>query len=192
MDTVNYLVEHFTTLLAGGGLIAGFILIIFESIIPALPLGVFVTLNINAFGFVLGILISWLATCIGCYLSYLLFSAISNKFIYKHISDKRKKQLERATTKFKSIPFSNLTVIIALPFTPAFLINIASGMAGISKKKFLLSLLIGKIFMIFFWGYVGKSLIESITDISSIIIVAIMLIVAYFISKFVSKKAHIE
>ena len=65
-------------------------------------------------------------------------------------------------------------------------------MSGISRKKFILALLIGKIFMIFFWGYVGKSLIESVTDIKTIIIVSLMLLLAYFISKFVSKKANIE
>lgn len=103
-----------------------------------------------------------------------------------------KKKLQKANNKFKSIPFSNLVVIIALPFTPAFLINIVGGMSGISRKKFIAALLIGKIFMIFFWGYVGKSLIESVTDIKTIIMVSLMLLLAYFISKFVSKKANIE
>ena len=46
--------------------------------------------------------------------------------------------------------------------------------------------------MILFWGYVSKSLIESMTDINTIIIVSLMLIVAYVISKFVSKKVDLE
>jgi len=79
-----------------------------------------------------------------------------------------------------------------LPFTPAFLINIAAGVVRMGKRKFLIALLMGKIFMVTFWGCVGKSLLESITDIKTIIIVAILILLAYFLSKFVSKKMKIE
>ena len=192
MNIINSFVDFCTSFISSGGILFGFLLILLESIIPALPLGVFVALNINSFGFIIGILISWCATCMGSFLSYLLFYYLSNNFIYRIFNGKMKTKLQKANNKFKSIPFSNLVVIIALPFTPAFLINIVGGMSGISRKKFIAALLIGKIFMIFFWGYVGKSLIESVTDIKTIIMVSLMLLLAYFISKFVSKKANIE
>ena len=92
----------------------------------------------------------------------------------------------------KTIDFSSLVVIIALPFTPAFLINIAAGIVKISKKKFLAAILIGKVFMIIFWGCVGKSLLESMTDIKTIMVISLLIIVAYFVSKLVSKKMKIE
>ena len=60
------------------------------------------------------------------------------------------------------------------------------------KEKFLLALMIGKIFMIVFWGYVGKSFIESMTDITTIMILTIMLAIAYSLSRIVSKKVNIE
>lgn len=192
MELVNYFVDYCTDFITSGGPLFGFLLIILESVIPALPLGVFVALNINSFGFLFGLILSWIATCVGCYLSYLLFNYLSNNFIYKFFKENNRKKIEKATIKFKKIPFSNLVVIIALPFTPAFLINIIAGMSNIPKKKYLIALLIGKIFMIFFWAYVGKSLIESVTDIKTIIIVSIMILLAYFISKLVSKKMNIE
>ena len=49
MDVVNNIVEYLTQLLQNGGIIYGVLLILLESIIPALPLGVFVALNINAY-----------------------------------------------------------------------------------------------------------------------------------------------
>ena len=113
-------------------------------------------------------------------------------FIYKLFSKGKKKKLEKAVSKIKNVSFPNLVLLIALPFTPAFLINIICGIATISKKKFIASILIGKIFIIIFWGYIGKSFIESMTDINTIIIIALMLIMAYVISKFVSKKMNIE
>lgn len=192
MNVVNALVDYCTYFVSSGGFIFGFLLVLLESIIPILPLGVFVTLNVTSFGFFMGILISWVATCLGCFLSYLIFYYLSNNVIYKLLPSKLKNKIQKASIKFKNIPLSNLAVIIALPFTPAFLINIVGGMSNMSKKKFLLALLIGKLFMIFFWGYVGKSLIESVTDIKTIMIVAVLILLAYFISKFVSKRVDIE
>lgn len=189
METLNGLVDYATTLLQQGGAFFGVLLILIESVIPALPLGVFVALNINAFGLIFGIFISWLATCIGCYTSFILFSFISRKFIKEKLE---KPKIKKMVNGMKKMDFSNLVVIIALPFTPAFLVNIVAGIVGISKRKFLIALLLGKIFMITFWGCIGKSLLESITDIKTIIIVSLLILVAYLISKFVSKKMKIE
>ena len=61
-----------------------------------------------------------------------------------------------------------------------------------SKKKYIIALLIGKIFMVSFWGYIGKSFVESMTDISSIIVMSIMIIIAYALSKLIGKNANIE
>ena len=94
--------------------------------------------------------------------------------------------------KISNIRFSSLVLLITLPFTPASLINILSGMAGISKKKFLAALLIGKVFSTTFWGYIGKSLIESVTDLTTLIYIGIALLVAYVLSKIVSKRMNIE
>ena len=61
-----------------------------------------------------------------------------------------------------------------------------------SHKKFLVAVAIGKVFMLLFWGYVSKSFIESMTDINTIIIISLMLVVAYIISKIVSKKVNLD
>ena len=75
-----------------------------------------------------------------------------------------------------------LVTIIAIPFTPAFMVNIAAGLAKLDTKKYLISLLIGKIFMVYFWGFVGVSLIESLKNPYILIKVAIMVLIAYLIA----------
>ena len=192
MELINAFVDFSTKFISSGGVLYGFLLVLLESAIPALPLGVFVALNVNAFGMFMGIFISWVATCLGCFLSYSLFYYLSNKYIYKFFNAKKKRKIDKAINRIKNISFSNLVLLIALPFTPAFLINILCGINYIPIKKFLSAILLGKVFMIIFWGYVGKSLIESITDISTIIIVSIMLLIAYLLSKIVSKRMNIE
>ena len=61
-----------------------------------------------------------------------------------------------------------------------------------SSRKFICSLLIGKFFMIIFWGYIGKSFIDSLTDLRSIIYIVLTMLIAYIISKIISKKLEIE
>ena len=192
MDLINAIVEYSTEVISNGGILFGMLLIMIESFIPVLPLSVFIALNTHTFGLLPGIVMSWVSTCIGCYISYLIFYYVSNNIIYKYLSKKTRNKIDKAVDKFQNISLANLTVIITLPFTPAFLINILAGVSGMSKKKYIVAVVIGKIFMVSFWGYIGKSFVESMTDISAIIVMSIMIIIAYALSKLIGKNANIE
>lgn len=192
MNTLMELIDYTTKLIQNGGFIVGFLLIVLEAFIPILPLGAFVTLNINAFGSFIGLLLSWTATVIGSFLMYLLCYYVSNKLIYKFIKETTKEKIINTTEHFKKIKLTSLVLIITLPFTPSCFVNLLAGISNVSKEKYLISLLIGKIFHIIFWGYIGMSLIESITNIKAIIFIVIILIIAYIISKIISKKFKIE
>lgn len=192
MDLINAIVEYSTEVISNGGILFGMLLIMIESFIPVLPLSIFIALNTHTFGLLPGIVMSWVSTCIGCYISYLIFYYVSNNIIYKYLSKKTRNKIDKAVDKFQNISLANLTVIITLPFTPAFLINILAGVSGMSKKKYIVAVVIGKIFMISFWGYIGKSFVESMTDISAIIVMSIMIIIAYALSKLIGKNANIE
>lgn len=191
-NLISDLINNSTQIVLNGGILFGIIIIIMESFLPILPLWVFITLNVNAFGFLPGVIISWISTCIGCYISYSFFYYLSSKVKLKCFRKSFQKRIEKGKTSFHNLSFSELVIIITLPFTPAFLINILAGITGISKKKFVASIVIGKLFMVLFWAYIGKSLIESMTDIGAIITISIMLVIAYIISKIVGRKAHIE
>lgn len=191
MDLVADLIEKSTYLIDKGGPLVGFLLVVIESFIPVLPLAVFVALNVNAYGLLLGTIISWMATCLGCYISYLLFYYLANK-LDGLLSNKTKEKVKRMKNKFGKISLQGLVLIITLPFTPAFLINILAGLTKIKHEKFLLSILIGKVFSITFWGYIGKSFIESMTDLRAIIFILFTLLLAYVISKLIGKKMNIE
>jgi uncharacterized membrane protein YdjX (TVP38/TMEM64 family) len=188
LELINSVVNYCIELLSSSGLILGFFLVFIECFIPALPLSVFVAFNVSAFGFFMGILISWIATCSGSFICFMLF-----KLFKKQLSKiKYLKNINSSIEKFKIIKFTHLVLILTLPFTPSFLINILGGLSGMSKEKFLIAILIGKLFEIIFWGFIGKNLLESLTDMRSLIFIFITLIIAYIISKIVSKKMNIE
>ena len=192
MDNLHFIINSSTSLIASGGVLLGFGLVFLECFIPALPLSVFITLNVNAFGLFLGVLISWLATTLGSFCCYLLFSFLGTRFCEKFVKGKSSKKIKEAVDSFQKISFSSLVLLITLPFTPGFLINIVGGISNISKEKFLSAILIGKGFSTTFWGYIGKNLLESLTDVYSLLFIGVTLILAYIISKLVNKKLNME
>ena len=187
-DVVNYIqifVENNNIFLS---LLVGFGIIIIESIIPILPLSVFVALNVIAFGSFNALLISWIGTVIGCTLSFFIFRKLRNKTydrIYKHLN------LINFINKIDKISFPSLVCLLAMPFTPAFTINIAAGLSEMEYKKYLKALLCSKIFMVYFWVFIAKTFLESVTDIMVLLKIVVLLIGAYIISKIVDKKFNI-
>lgn len=180
------LIQYLETLLTSDNylfvlFLASFIVVL-ESIIPILPLALFISLNMIIFGNILGFIISWIATIIGCIISFYLFRTGLSKHVYKYV------KVTKVINKIDKIKFKNLVLITALPFSPAFAINIAAGLSNMSFKKFFFNILIAKISVVIFWGYIGSSLISSFTNISDIIVVAIVLLITYYISDYIMKK----
>lgn len=180
MNNVADFLETFLLSLGVYAPILACFLIIIESILPVLPLCVFITINFYYFGEIVGFLLSWIFTCIGCFLSYILVC----KGVKTIALDTAEKSglLQKTIKLIKNMDITNLILVVAIPFTPAFLVNIAAGLAKIDKKKFIISILIGKIFMVYFWGFIGVSLIECLKNPLIIIKVVILLIFAYILS----------
>lgn len=166
----------------------GVFAIVLESIIPALPLALFIAINIIAFGNFWGFIISWLSTVVGCTLSFF----ICRKF--RGFVEKKFKNQEKGLNfinRIDEIKFSNLMLIIAMPFTPAFSINIAAGLSKMKYKKYLLALLISKTFIIYFWGYIGSTFLQNITDVDMLIQLGVIVAILFLISKMIMKKFDI-
>ena len=162
--------------------------ILFESILPILPLSVFITLLFYKFGPLLGFIVSYIFTILGCLLSYKIFNGKLRVIVENYIDKKNRRRINKILKSVKKITFNNLCLIIALPFTPAYLVNIAAGLANIEKKKFLYSLLIGKIFLVLFWGFIGTSLINSVKNPINLVYVLLMSIACFIMSKLVEKR----
>ena len=192
MEIINQVVDNVVNFMMNYGVFFGVFIIMLESIIPVLPLSVFITLNVASYGGFIGIVISWVATIIGCSLSFFLFRRFFRDKLYKMIKKKDMERLSNIMKQISKIKFSNLVILIAIPFSPSFLINIAAGLSKITYKKFLASLLIGKLIMVYFWGYIGKSLLESLTEIAVVIRIIGLLIIALILSKIVENKLNVK
>lgn len=172
------------------GPLLGCVFIILESILPPLPLFVFITLNFVAYGKLVGFIISWICTCIGCFLSYFLVKKFLRNWVLKKI--KNVDLLTKWMSYIENLSLSKVTVILAIPFTPAFMVNIAAGICNMDFKKFSIAILISKIFLVYFWGIVGTGLLESLHNPRSIITVIVMMVVAYLVSLIIKKVFKID
>lgn len=73
VEFLKQLVENSNPII---GMFMGCFVIVLESILPILPLAVFIALNMMVFGNVLGFIISWLSTIIGCLLALLFVGKV--------------------------------------------------------------------------------------------------------------------
>lgn len=187
---ISEIINNFINQIGAFGPLFACLFIVIESIIPVLPLAVFITINFLIYGTFIGFVISWIFTIIGCILSYLIFyKGFADKFDYL---TKDTNIIKKLVKKIKKLTTGQLVILMAIPFFPAFSINIAAGLSKIKFKKFFVSLLIGKISIVYFWGFVGTSLIESITNPIIIIKIVVSVLIAYVISKIVNKKLNLD
>ena len=189
-EIINNYIDLILKSLGIYGPLLGSLLICVESILPFLPLSAFITLNFLAFGKFLGFIISWIFTIIGCMLSFTLFRKKIKKWFDKKIKSKAK--INKIMKKINKVKFTSLVIILAIPFTPAFLINIAAGLSKMSYKRYLFALIIGKIFLVYFWGYIGVTLIESFRNPIIFLRVGFLLLIAYIISTIVNKHFKLD
>lgn len=192
MEEFEIVLNDFLLSVGPLGYLISCLLLFLEAIIPILPATIFITILIYKFGPILGFVISYVCSIGGSVLVYNIFKGkLSIKF-NNYIEKKNKDKLTKIVNRLKNIKFVNLCLIIALPFTPQFLVHISCGLMCIDKKKYLLSLFIGKIFLIIFWGFIGTSLISSLKNPINLVYISLLLFTCYILSKIVSRKEGIE
>ena len=177
------IINNFINYFSSFGLMGCFFITYIESIIPIVPLCAFITINVLSFGSVIGFIISYISTILGCLTMYFICTKIGYKINNKKVNNLK--------DKISSISFSGLVILIAIPFTPAFAVNVAAGVSNISFKKYFYAILIGKLPMIYFWAFIGKTLVESITDITVIVKICVMIILSLLVSKIANKYLRI-
>lgn len=192
MKNLDIWLTNFLLSIGMWGYVLSCFLILIESIVPALPLSVFITLLFYKFGVFIGFIISYVFTILGCIMSYKIFNSKLRYKLDNYINKNDMVKLNKLKTRINKINFNNLCLIIAIPFTPAFLINIAAGLTNMNFKKYVYSLMVGKVFLIIFWGFIGTSLINSFKNPINLVYIIILLIICFIISKLVSKREGLE
>lgn len=141
------------------GPLPGIALPLIEAFLPILPLVLFVAANANVYGLWLGILYSWIGVSAGSMLVFWIARKLGGRF-----GTWLQRRVPASTRFFQWIERKGFTPIFLLacfPFSPSFLINLASGLSTVRFQTFMLAIMLGKAVMI-----ISLSLLSfDITDI---------------------------
>ncbi|MDE6292635.1 MAG: VTT domain-containing protein [Bacilli bacterium] len=192
LNNIDAITESFLASMGIWGAIASCFLITVESILPILPVCVFITLIFYTFGNFIGFLISWIFTCLGCLLSFTLFRTKIKNWFYRHFMKSENVKIKKFMKYVDDVSLSSLAVLVAIPFTPASVVNVAAGLSNMPKKKFIMAIMIGKLTMVYFWGYIGTTLIECLTHPVYLVKVLLLLVFALVISKVANKYLNVD
>lgn len=193
LDFFNGLNENLNTFLLNAGMWAPLFsscLIVLEGTFAFLPMFVFVTINFLTMGNILGSIVSYICTVLGSFIAFFLcrigLSPLFKKFI------KNGKTLNKFMNMVSNMPFSRLVLIISIPLTPSFFVNLSAGLSTISKLKYLYALLLGKVCIISFWGVLGTSLVDCLQNPIVLIKVVLMIVICNMFSKAINKHFDLD
>ena len=167
------------------GYIPGFIMLYLRAIVPVLPLTLYVVLLIHAYGLFPGIIISWLGIVSGTFIVFLICKKFVNTIRMKKL--KSRKSVQRLISFIDRQGLIPLFILLCFPFTPNTLINIIASLSHIKIKYYFLVLVISKLISITILGVMGKEIFTIFTNPLRALIMIVLLVVLWFISKKVEK-----
>lgn len=167
------------------GYIPGFIMLYLRAILPVLPLTLYVVLLIHAYGLFPGIIISWLGIVSGTFTVFLICKKFVNTIRMKKL--KSRKSVQRLISFIDRQGLIPLFVLLCFPFTPNTLINIIASLSHIKIKYYFFVLVISKLISITILGVMGKEIFTIFTNPLRALIMIVLLVVLWFISKKVEK-----
>ncbi len=170
-----------------GGIVSVFLIFV-EAIFPILPLIAFVIVNITIFGTLLGFVLSSTATILGGSFVFMLSRRVFKEKVFKYLDKHPKYKIVRSISKgIDKISLPGLSLIIACPFTPSFVINIGGGLSNINFRKYLASMIIGKFCMIYFIVFIGTNVVEVFHNPIAIVKIILAFFGAYILSLIANK-----
>ena len=167
------------------GYIPGFIMLYLRAIVPVLPLTLYVVLLIHAYGLFPGIIISWLGIVSGTFTVFLICKKFVNTIRMKKL--KSRKSVQRLISFIDRQGLIPLFILLCFPFTPNTLINIIASLSHIKIKYYFFVLVISKLISITILGVMGKEISTIFTNPLRALIMIVLLVVLWFISKKVEK-----
>lgn len=177
VDKIVGLAQHYKAL----GPFIGLLLPFIESFLPFLPLFVFVFANAGAYGLWYGFILSWAGTVVGSYAVFLLIRKYGRNRLQGFLT--KKERVQKLIKWVDRNGFGPLFILICFPFTPSALVNLVAALSNMKKSYYLITLMAGKLVMIFTISYIGYDLKALLTQPIRTIIVIIIIILLWLVGK---------
>lgn len=170
------------------GPLIGFLLPFLEAFLPFLPLFVFVFANATAYGLWFGFLLSWLGTVVGAYAVFLIVRKYGQARFMNFMT--RHEKVQKLIRWVERNGFGPLFLLLCFPFTPSALVNLVAGLSNISRHYYLLTVMAGKLVMVFTISFVGYDIRALFTQPLRTAIVIAVIVILYVVGKIFEKRLH--
>lgn len=178
-------VQYWFDLFGNLGYIVGFLLPFIEAFIPILPIIVFVIVNVNAYGFIIGTLLAWMGTVAGSYIVFLFFRRLTHTRYMKKIQQRTSVQrLIHFIDRKGVLP---IFILMCFPFTPSALVNIVASLSHIKAHAYLTVLIASKFVMIGLVGWLGNDITTLLTSPARLITIIIVILIVWFVGRKIEK-----
>ncbi|WP_458414393.1 TVP38/TMEM64 family protein [Schinkia sp. CFF1] len=186
MDNILMLLREYAAL----GPIPGILLPMLEAILPIFPLVLFVLANAAAFGLWEGFIISWIGASLGALIVFFLIRKFGRQRFFNFLTKHQK--VRKLMNWVERHGFGFIFLMFCFPFSPSALINVVAGLSRVSKKQFILAVLLGKLVMIFTVSFIGYDIKALIYQPVKTIFVLLLMFVLWFIGKKIERRIHTE
>jgi uncharacterized membrane protein YdjX (TVP38/TMEM64 family) len=177
LENIMELIEEYRSF----GPLPGIVLPMIEAFLPFLPLFIFVMANASAFGLWLGFLYSWLGSCVGALMLFLLIRKYGQKRVFSFLSKHPK--VQKLMDWVDRHGFGPLFLLLCFPFTPSVVVNVVAALSKISIYQYMLAVAIGKMVMIFTISFVGYDLQSLITRPYRTGVVFLVIFILWYVGK---------
>ncbi len=181
----QYIIDIFEKYSSFGPVLA-ILLPMIEAFLPFLPLFAFVFANAASFGFWPGFFYSWLGSCIGTILVFLLVRKYGQTRFFRFLH--RHPRIERLIHWMDDRGFGPIFLVFCFPFTPSALVNVVAALSKINILDFILALVLGKIVMIGSVSFIGYDLQSFFRSPMKTFIVLVVIAFMWLLGKFVERK----
>ena len=141
--------------LSGFGPLGGILLAMVEAFVPPLPLSLFVTVNVVAYGFGFGYLYSWLGTFLGSLIVFLIIRKFGRKYFSNFIHHHENAKFAHLLFWIKEKGFMPLFIMLTFPFTPSIIVCGLAGLADVKTDQYVSALFLGKLVMVLSLSFIG-------------------------------------
>lgn len=160
------------------GPLPGIMLPLLEAFLAFLPLVVFIAVNANVYGLWLGSLYSWIGVCLGSMAMFWIARLVGGRF--GAWLQRRFPAVSRFFRWIERKGFTPIFLLACFPFSPSFLVNLASGLSTVKFRTFALAILMGKAVMIFSVSLLSFDITEVADEPWRIVAAVIVLFLLWF------------
>ncbi|WP_284642933.1 TVP38/TMEM64 family protein [Paenibacillus silviterrae] len=176
-EDIETILNHYEAL----GPIPGVLAPMIESYLPILPLIAILVANVNAYGLVEGVLLSWVGVVIGAISVFWLSRRFGGRL--RSFIERKYPQAQRWIQWVEQHGFTPIFLLACFPFTPSFFVNVASGISRVPFHTFATATLLGKGVMIFLVSFAGQDVHKLFEQPWKLGLIVVFFVLMWFVGR---------